>query len=658
MSVLQFSAPNLSALLNIANPQNLGQAGSGNSGNMQFSSLLDIVGNPESVVTPTPAQANYQPLAQNVQNNVASAPAPITTESPSAQTPQTQNTPQNSAQTTMQNNNQSTNNTQTTNISNTANSTQPTQPQSVAQSMATPAVTPTQTTQAKTNTTNTTDTTNPKISTAKAATPVDSLSGLLNILAGLIGGLGVTPQVIPAAPTTNTPQNTTTSTADATATGVKSATNSSATLATPVFAKLQQDLSQLQQVLQGAGNTVPPTLSDAQNTQLLQINTALAGDLSAIKNLVATTGQPATQLLQQLASINLVATQTVATTNSPTIAPQPAVQQLLSSDISAIQNLLQKFMTQNTGQNTAQVPIPNTANNIATPTAPQVQTTQQAVVLQNQNQTQAPQTPVITAGIPAPIQSQPTKTTTDTAATTSVSATIASQIEQPQIQPIPQANTQVQNNMTQVVGAVVAAVAGANDNNNSNNSSQNGQNNNSNQTPIMVGAMAANATQATGGADTANFSSILKANGASVTEQVAFQVKTAVGSGDSKISIQLHPNDLGKVDVTLDVGANGKTTVNITADNKQTLDLLQSNSSGLQKALSDAGLSTDASSLSFNLRGGNHGQAGQGQNQQNQYQAANNYSKSQPTEEETITPIATVTRTYTMQLQDGLDIKI
>ena len=651
MSVLQFSAPNLSALLNITNAQNTVQSASGNT---QFASLLDIVGNPEPVTAPTPA--NYQPPIQNVQNsnintnNVVDAPAPIT-----VQKPKTQDTQQHSAQTAPQNNAQNTN-------SNAANSAQPTQstqsPQ--PQSVATPAATPPPKAQTKSTATNTTDATNSKISTAKVATPIDSLEGLLNILAGLIGGLNVTPQVVPAAPATNTPVTT----ADATATGVQS-TNSPLTLATPVFAKLQQDLAQLQQLLQGAGSSTPPTLSDTQNSQLLQINTALAGDLSAIKNLVATTGQPASELLQQIAAATQTPITSTASQLANTTSQLPAVQQLLSSDISSIQNLLQKFATQNLA--TAPATTSSNISNIATPTnTPTTAQTQVQPQTQTSVQPQSP-TPTAVAASAIPAQqvqaqnSQATATTTGNNANNSTtinatSATTTSQIAQPQTLAQNQQNTQLQNNFSQSLAGVVTAVAGANDNNNSNNSSQNnsGQGGN-NQPQIMAGAVSSNVSQISTGADTTDFSSILKANGASITEQVAFQVKTAAGSGDSKISIQLHPNDLGKVDVTLDVGANGKTSVNVTADNKQTLDLLQSNSSSLQKALSDAGLTTDSSSLSFNLRGGNQGQ---GQNQQNQYQAANNYSKSQPTEEETIAPIATVTRAYTMQVQDGLDMKV
>ncbi len=143
--------------------------------------------------------------------------------------------------------------------------------------------------------------------------------------------------------------------------------------------------------------------------------------------------------------------------------------------------------------------------------------------------------------------------------------------------------------------------------------------------------------------------SLGKSQAAPLAEQVAVQVKNAVTDGTSKIRIQLDPADLGKMDIKLTVDANGKTGVSILVDNKSTLDLLQRDASTLTRALNDAGLSADGSSLSFNLRGGQ--QEGHGQQQ-----AATTYKKAQPEEEEI--PMANaVARNYVVNLADGLDIK-
>lgn len=150
----------------------------------------------------------------------------------------------------------------------------------------------------------------------------------------------------------------------------------------------------------------------------------------------------------------------------------------------------------------------------------------------------------------------------------------------------------------------------------------------------------------------ASFSRLLNASTQTpVTEQVLVHIKTAVRDGSSNIRIQLHPEELGKVDIKLHVGSDGKTAVIVTADNKETLAILQRDAKGLEQALSDAGLKSDAGSLSFNLRGGN---------QQNESQQPFNRAAFIPPlklEEEPI-DLSVISRHYRLDVQEGLDIKI
>jgi flagellar hook-length control protein FliK len=88
-----------------------------------------------------------------------------------------------------------------------------------------------------------------------------------------------------------------------------------------------------------------------------------------------------------------------------------------------------------------------------------------------------------------------------------------------------------------------------------------------------------------------------------VTNQVAVQIKKAVGQGADQIRIQLKPAELGSVEVKLEVTEDGRAMAVVSAERPETLDLLQRDASGLRQALQDAGLSTDSNSLSFNLRG-------------------------------------------------------
>lgn len=135
-----------------------------------------------------------------------------------------------------------------------------------------------------------------------------------------------------------------------------------------------------------------------------------------------------------------------------------------------------------------------------------------------------------------------------------------------------------------------------------------------------------------------------------VMEQVMLHIKTGMADGSSKIHITLEPAELGKLEIKLNVDANGKTGVTVTADNKQTLDLLQRDARGLERALADAGLKADSGSLNFNLRGDGqeHGQ--------NPSHAAQTYLKIMPEEAEDAH--AAAARSYTLNVAEGLDIRI
>ncbi|MBL8705435.1 MAG: flagellar hook-length control protein FliK, partial [Rhodospirillales bacterium] len=70
---------------------------------------------------------------------------------------------------------------------------------------------------------------------------------------------------------------------------------------------------------------------------------------------------------------------------------------------------------------------------------------------------------------------------------------------------------------------------------------------------------------------------------------------------------------LGRIDVKLEVGEDGRVTAQVRAEKPETLELLQRDARGLERALQEAGLRADSGSLSFGLRGENRqdGQHGQ-----------------------------------------------
>jgi chemotaxis protein MotD len=72
--------------------------------------------------------------------------------------------------------------------------------------------------------------------------------------------------------------------------------------------------------------------------------------------------------------------------------------------------------------------------------------------------------------------------------------------------------------------------------------------------------------------------------------------------GMRRFDIRLDPPELGRVDVRLDVDRHGHATTKLTVDRPETLDLLQREARGLERALQQAGLKTDAGGLEFSLR--------------------------------------------------------
>ena len=101
-------------------------------------------------------------------------------------------------------------------------------------------------------------------------------------------------------------------------------------------------------------------------------------------------------------------------------------------------------------------------------------------------------------------------------------------------------------------------------------------------------------------------------------EQVMLQLSRNVKSGNDQMSLQLHPAELGQINIKLSINADGKVQGTVTASNPATLELLSKDSKGLERALQDAGLTTDTGGLQFSL--GN--QSGNAQQQANGQAAA------------------------------------
>ncbi|WP_158047153.1 flagellar hook-length control protein FliK [Skermanella pratensis] len=86
-------------------------------------------------------------------------------------------------------------------------------------------------------------------------------------------------------------------------------------------------------------------------------------------------------------------------------------------------------------------------------------------------------------------------------------------------------------------------------------------------------------------------------------EQVSVQIGKAAAGRIDQMVINLKPVELGNVEVKLDFGADGRVQASIRAERPETLEMLQKDQRTLERALADAGLRTDAGSLTFDLKG-------------------------------------------------------
>jgi flagellar hook-length control protein FliK len=151
-------------------------------------------------------------------------------------------------------------------------------------------------------------------------------------------------------------------------------------------------------------------------------------------------------------------------------------------------------------------------------------------------------------------------------------------------------------------------------------------NNNSNSTQSQSSSFANALSQAGGNNATTNTQAAERpapTQPQQVIEQIKVNITRAAKAGLDRVTIQLRPEELGRIEIKLELTQDGQVRANVTADNPATLELLQREARGLERALQDAGLNAEASDLEFNLRSENHdrraderdaqGQPGRGQ---------------------------------------------
>jgi hypothetical protein len=89
---------------------------------------------------------------------------------------------------------------------------------------------------------------------------------------------------------------------------------------------------------------------------------------------------------------------------------------------------------------------------------------------------------------------------------------------------------------------------------------------------------------------------------ADISEQVHVALKQAVRQGVDEITVQLRPEELGRIEVKIDLRHDGLTRVSFLIDKPGTFDAIQRDAAQLERMLQDAGVRADAGSMQFNLR--------------------------------------------------------
>ena len=101
--------------------------------------------------------------------------------------------------------------------------------------------------------------------------------------------------------------------------------------------------------------------------------------------------------------------------------------------------------------------------------------------------------------------------------------------------------------------------------------------------------------------------------------QIAFELARQVQDGNTRFQIRLDPPELGRIDVRLDIDQSGQVNARLTVEKSETLDLMQRDQRGLERALQQAGLDSAKTNLEFSLKqnpfAGQQGQMGDGKGQ-------------------------------------------
>lgn len=101
-----------------------------------------------------------------------------------------------------------------------------------------------------------------------------------------------------------------------------------------------------------------------------------------------------------------------------------------------------------------------------------------------------------------------------------------------------------------------------------------------------------------------SFRDIYKGMSKEVVDQVKVNITKSAVKGVDNIEIKLKPQDLGQIEIKMQISKDGKLQAHIVSSRPETMEILQKEVQNLEKAFQDAGFQTDEGSLSFSFREG------------------------------------------------------
>lgn len=98
---------------------------------------------------------------------------------------------------------------------------------------------------------------------------------------------------------------------------------------------------------------------------------------------------------------------------------------------------------------------------------------------------------------------------------------------------------------------------------------------------------------------------VYKGLGKDAVEQVKVNIIKSAVKGVDKIDVSLKPQELGNIEIKMQISKDGKLNAHIIASRPETMELLQKETASLEQAFRDAGFQTEDGGLSFSLQDNN-----------------------------------------------------